>query len=718
MKKGKITYTGQGFEQDAGQAMKGDVVRALIEFITNADDAYGQLTGEIHLVLRRFSNSSEPTTISVIDTAKGLSTTQMEESFTYLGGDMSGFAQGDQVRGLFGRGSKDAAWFGRAKFESIWNGVYCVLILERNGVYTIDDRQATADDYKNLGIESGKVGLTATVEVRQAIARVPDLGRLVERLSSHVQLRQIIDQRKTTIREIKDGQLVQTVPIVWEEPIATILLDEEIELSAYGTKCHVLIKQLEARSDGVVTDYSVHGIEIRGARATYMNTMFSMTGHGVGLIRGIVTCTHIDELIRDFGKSKVVDPKNPIRLINRDRDGLSTTHPFFQTLSLAVVEKLKPILDALEPKNSNAGGSKLKSDLNRVARLLGELVQKDLDSTDPGTDVGDSLPTLESPISVIPPVLRGLVGSKRTLTLLVHKDSEATAGLAVQVSNQNVAVISEPSAFRQHPTFDEVVICQVRIALEQLGVSKVAISAQTNSALNASAEVYVHNDPRPEEEPPIDLEWKNPSMSVTVGKERSLTLRAPIEIAPEGVLEVMVSLDGETVELLEEAVLMRLTTKGWLIGRARVKGLGIGNQAKITASATGVIANGTLRTSLPSTNTGMNYEVKIVAESEGSTRGRVETTDTKRVILIFAEHVALVNYIGGLKRDGSFSGEHEANTRAVLAECVASVLSEFVVRENAENDPVNYGDIDMMIQQRTKYVTKYLEVLVDGLRGD
>jgi hypothetical protein len=36
---GKLVYTTRGFLQDAQDAMRGDVLRALIELITNADDA-------------------------------------------------------------------------------------------------------------------------------------------------------------------------------------------------------------------------------------------------------------------------------------------------------------------------------------------------------------------------------------------------------------------------------------------------------------------------------------------------------------------------------------------------------------------------------------------------------------------------------------------------------------------------------------------------------
>ena len=54
-RQGRLIYTHRGFQQDAEEAMKGDVIRALIELITNADDAYDtDVKGSIGII---FTNS-------------------------------------------------------------------------------------------------------------------------------------------------------------------------------------------------------------------------------------------------------------------------------------------------------------------------------------------------------------------------------------------------------------------------------------------------------------------------------------------------------------------------------------------------------------------------------------------------------------------------------------------------------------------------------------
>ena len=49
-KSGQVEYGQRSFHQDASGAMKGDIIRGLIEAITNCDDAYGDKKGKIRVV--------------------------------------------------------------------------------------------------------------------------------------------------------------------------------------------------------------------------------------------------------------------------------------------------------------------------------------------------------------------------------------------------------------------------------------------------------------------------------------------------------------------------------------------------------------------------------------------------------------------------------------------------------------------------------------------
>ena len=715
----EVQYTKRGFTQDAEQAMRGDVIRGLIELITNSDDAYGEMSGEIRVVVSRPGASDGSVEVSVSDKAKGLLPDDMEKAFTYLGNETSGFADGASVRGLFGRGSKDTAWFGQTVFESIKLGVFSEIVLNRDGKGTLDFRDATTDDYERLGLKMSENGLTARMQVQPLRAKVPELSKIADRLSRHVQLRQLNVKNRVLIAEFKKDKQTKQAPILWELPSHEEIFNEEIEIKEYNSRARFVIRKLAQRINENISDYSFHGIEIRGKRASYMNTGFGLVGPGIGFISGVVECPKIDELIRQYDADEIAgipSPSNPIRMITRDRNGLAGEHPFVRALTVAVLEKLKPIVDSLEPKQSDTGGSELKKNLDRVARMLGELMKQDLDEDEDAENISGNLPSLDRRIVVIPPISRGVIGSKRSLTVLIHKDC-AAGGVLLKLSNENCSILVSPTKPTSHPIFENVMVAHARLSLDTLGSSRVTFYATSDEEVSGAADILVHNDPTPEEDPPTVLMWKNGVMSVTVGKERTISLLAPIDVAPDGVLTAEVSIEGDGVSLLENRVSLSLVSKGWLVGRLRVKGVKIGGPFRIIASSGTQVAKGTIKTSLPSAMVGLNFEVKLEPLDEGPNRGRVVEVENGRQMLVWTKNPAVAAYLGKINDDGSYSNEHSPDTKAALAETIASVAADYVLRREVLSDPSMYRDVDMVIQKRTTLTHRYLKMLIEGLRG-
>ena len=123
---GQVEYEARAFHQDAVEAMKGDIVRGLIELITNSDDAYLENKGKIRIEIDRVHG---PWKVLVRDRAKGMRSLEMEKKIKKLGAQTSGFEAGASVRGTHGRGAKDLAAFGQVTFESICDDRYSQLIL-------------------------------------------------------------------------------------------------------------------------------------------------------------------------------------------------------------------------------------------------------------------------------------------------------------------------------------------------------------------------------------------------------------------------------------------------------------------------------------------------------------------------------------------------------------------------------------------------------------
>jgi len=716
-KKFVVEYTSTAFEQDSGLAMKGSVVRALIELITNCDDAYSRSrkSGPISIEVHRFPGTDEPTRIAVRDRATGLNREEMEKNFIQLGGDRSGFADGEEVRGLFSRGSKDTAWFGETVFEGIKSGEYTRLTLFADGTGEVESAIASTGHFKGLAIPEGDNGLSATMVVRRENTRVPDLRELRDRLAAHVQLRGVTLRQDVTLIEYRNDKKVQKVPVVWDPPAATTVFDEEVQIPGFDCSARLKFEKMEQRSEGPVSETSIHGIEIRGTRAVYENTDFAQSASGMALIRGYVVCPKIDDLVRSYDPRGSSDQLNPIRLVTRSRDGLEPTHPFTQALATAVVQRLKPILDELEPKAEEGGSEKLKRDLNRLGKLLAEEMRSDLEDEDDETG-GGIHPTPNNPIVLIPPQISAQLSSMRTLTVLIHKSSVAAHGLHASADSDRIEIAQQPNDLVPHARLENTLVSQLRIEMKQVGTSLVTVSAVQDSMIAGSSNVTIHELSN-SEEPPTGLEWKNSVMSVSVGKTRTVQLRAPIELAASGELKARVELSGIGVTLEGEDVTLKLTGKGWLVGKVRVTGTAHSEEAcQITARSGMSEAVGQIRASVALPAGGLNIVPRIVDDFKGPFRGEIKRTDTTLTLDMFARHRGLGRYLGAKKKDGSYSRENEVETQAVIAEIMAAVATDHVIRRQAERDPSRFSSLDLTLFQRTQILDRYLRILLEGLR--
>ena len=100
------------FIQSADQAIKRDVIRALVELVTNSDDSYRRLDGASQIragqVILEVQRKDRNAVIRIRDFAEGMSGDGMDLYVSRYAEDTSGMTQGQSVRGFWGRGLKDA----------------------------------------------------------------------------------------------------------------------------------------------------------------------------------------------------------------------------------------------------------------------------------------------------------------------------------------------------------------------------------------------------------------------------------------------------------------------------------------------------------------------------------------------------------------------------------------------------------------------------------
>src|SRR5687768_17438789 len=135
----RLEYDNRVALQQADQAIRKDVVRAAVELVTNCNDSYQRMedagaagSGVIVVELQRRHTGS---VLRVRDFAEGMTDSGMDQMVGTYGGATSGFKEGRPVRGLWGRGLKDAVYgLGSGQLESIHDGYYysCKLSIKKN----------------------------------------------------------------------------------------------------------------------------------------------------------------------------------------------------------------------------------------------------------------------------------------------------------------------------------------------------------------------------------------------------------------------------------------------------------------------------------------------------------------------------------------------------------------------------------------------------------
>ena len=388
MGKHQVEYGGRAFAQDASNAMKGDIVRGLVELITNCDDAYGDVDGKIRIEVEHRKN--KPWKVIVRDRAAGMRKEKMVKAIGGLGGRTSGFEHGKDVRGNLGRGAKDLAAFGPVTFESICDGYYSRMVLEEDGTYDEPEEWKVSDeDRARLKIRRGS-GTVVEVLVG-AHFRCPRHTSLVKSLSQHYQLRDIISDSRRTIT-LHDLNGNKDDSLRYGRPSLNEVAEVDLEISGYpDAQAKLTVLKNTERFENAPNDTSrPEGILVKGNRAIYENTLFGLESNPYAhWFSGWISCPYIDKLARDYD-DHLSDPQgqedaNPMPIITRARDGLETEHPFRKALAAAVEQVLGELVKEEEERARQSvtiESARMRRTLDQLGRDLGQLVDADLRDID------------------------------------------------------------------------------------------------------------------------------------------------------------------------------------------------------------------------------------------------------------------------------------------------------------------------------------------------
>ncbi|NJN80804.1 MAG: hypothetical protein HC797_10245 [Anaerolineales bacterium] len=425
----KLQYADRVAIQQADQAIRKDVMRALVEIITNANDSYSRLedvggssSGEMIIeVLRRHKNSI----IRVRDFAEGMTDARMDKVVGTYGEATSGIKEDKHVRGMWGRGLKDSIFGLGYGYVRSFKGAnfYACSLLVKKGIPTFDLNdpiRATVDLREEYGIPQGN-GTIIEIIVSRTDVKMPQFNNLRNYLQRHFELRPIMSnpKRKIVLREITaTGKIRQEHVLSYKAPMGEEVLNERIKITGFpaSVKLKVFRSGIQLSTRGEEGDYADGGLLVISHATVISLTMLKFENDPyAGYFYGTMQCDYLHDLL-----------KNDEPVLTATRDGINWTHPFAKALKLAVENALEPLINAEREHaihdEQTKLDKKLRQKINRALHELNSIASTELRDTREGGEPRKQIEIPESGMGFFPEKLFVQTGQIATLILRVARN--------------------------------------------------------------------------------------------------------------------------------------------------------------------------------------------------------------------------------------------------------------------------------------------------------
>jgi len=510
--KRKMEYADRVAVQQADQAIRKDVVRALVELITNANDSYQrmkdadlQISGNITIeVERKHSNSI----LRVRDNAEGMTAEDLDKKVGRYGEATSGFKEGRSVRGLWGRGLKDSFFgLGHGSVSSIRDGMFnrCTLSVEKGvPMFNLQESsRATRAMRKQYHLPRGN-GTVMEITVSRSDVRTPLFDNLRRNLERHFELRTIMadPERTVLLREVDGrGRIKNEVPLSHKAPIGTEVLTEIVPIPNFSAKADIRVfRAAEPLSTPAEEgDYADGGLLIV-SRGVVLALSFFKFEHNEYASRfyGTVSCDYLHEVL-----------KKDDSILTATRNGIEWKHPFARALKQIVEEKVDPLVEGerkrVQSEQSTAVNKKLRERLDRTLKELNAIAAGELGKLAGGGNGSNErnqkpqLPT--NGFGFIPEYAYLQTGKPAGILLRVAIPDKLESGSLVDVDSgsDEVLILTPQVTVRAREDYPEIGEARVELEGRQVGAEAV-ISARV-AGLKAEAMVKVISKREPPTNP-------------------------------------------------------------------------------------------------------------------------------------------------------------------------------------------------------------------------
>lgn len=397
---------------------------AVVELVTNSDDSYKRLKrdgiadkGEIKIRVRRLKGS-RCERIEVIDFAEGMNKEKLKKALIFAG-EASGFEEGKSVRGLFGRGLKEAIIaLGKGEIYSIKDNKLSIAEVwidkqaNRPKRRLIEEAYIpTEEEREEIGITEGN-GTTVRIIVKNEKIKCPDLKTFLPQITNHYALRDInsATNRKVILEfEYPQKNLKKFKTISYEKPKGKKIVTQPIKLPGHGDDIELRIYQSDKELETTYNNpFASAGLLIKTSGAILDNQLFKYQSEKAGcFFFGEVSWPNLAERLRK-GES----------LLDLNRVGIEWRQEVCQVLKSTIEQILEPFIEEkkkqLEVKPGAPTSEKMNKLNKEVCSLLNRLAKKHFSETPLDTGPGDK--TIEN-LTIKPPYANLEIDKERPFSI-------------------------------------------------------------------------------------------------------------------------------------------------------------------------------------------------------------------------------------------------------------------------------------------------------------
>jgi len=474
----KLQYADRVALQQADQAIRKDVLRALVEVITNSNDSYSRLedagshvSGEIIIdVLRKHKNS----VIRVRDFAEGMDDVRMDHVVGTYGEATSGLKEDLHVRGMWGRGLKDAIFgLGYGHVNSIKEDtLYRSSLLLKEGVptFNLDDPIPVTEELRQKhGIPEGN-GTEIEIIVSRPDVKMPQFENMRNYLQRHFELRTIMGNpaRLIILRNLASLHNVKHEYVLsYKPPRGEVVLDEQFEIEGFpaSARLQLLRSKIQLSTRGEEGDYADAGLLVISKGTIISLTMLKFENDPyASFFYGSIECDYLHDLL-----------KNDEPVLTATRDGINWTLPFAKSLKQAVESRIEPLVQverehAMQNEQMKLD-KRLRKKLDKTIRELNVIASSELSEGRGQPSDGKRIEPPPSGLGFVPERVYVQTGQMVTLTLRAQLNNKVHEGAAVLVVSDNPEVdVLTPKVFvKALKDHSNVGVAKIQVEGKQVG---------------------------------------------------------------------------------------------------------------------------------------------------------------------------------------------------------------------------------------------------------